>query len=771
MNNLEKYLDQVIVQRPTQVDATPVPIEPQQPEEPEGPSAMDMFRGVLRRWYIVLGVFLLLCLPGIPAIWLLIEPTYTVAGTIHIAPILQNILTGDPETGNVSNYEAFVNTQAQIATGTRVVQRVADDTTVQGLSFFREQDNSPLEKIKRKLNFASSEAGSVQSDPVQALQEAIRDREIFAAPLRKTEYMSIAMKYANASEASRIVDAFIRHYLAVQETEYTEGAARELQTLEERENLLEGKLGDYRSQINGLAQRFGTKNLEDRHDMKLQRVGSLLAELTKLQARRINLEIRVKVLEKMDVNEPAVDPGEMVQMRQQFINNDRTVSLLTANIAQMEQALVEARQLYTESNPEIKRKEELIAAMQQRLEEAKTEAGKSFEELMANQKQKSGVDEVELAKKELEEVAQYEQSLRETLGEEDTETINIGQNQLMIQDLEEQYALTKELYDAVRRRIEVMKLQQQRPGRVSVAEYAKVADVQDKRAKFTLALVFGSLALGGGLAFLKDKADHSLRTPDDVARRIGLRIIGTTTSSQTVNPARLQEHVVGDYQTIRANLGLLNGSGLPKRLVVASPSTREGKTTFAINLATSIAWSGKSVLLIDGDLRKPDIGPLLGVPKEHRGLQNVLLGGDSSDAIYSVPSSHLDVLVPHSAFTTDAFEMIASPLATQRIEAISEKYDHVIIDTPPVLAFSDALVWAKIAGAVVLTSFAGQTKAPDMKETKHRLTEIGVKVLGTVMSNVEPGSGYYPYGKDYYQRGDGRRARRRMLLTSTKPSN
>jgi tyrosine-protein kinase Etk/Wzc len=195
---------------------------------------------------------------------------------------------------------------------------------------------------------------------------------------------------------------------------------------------------------------------------------------------------------------------------------------------------------------------------------------------------------------------------------------------------------------------------------------------------------------------------------------------------------------------------------------------REGKTTFAINLATSIAWSGKSVLLIDGDLRKPDIAPLLNIPVEARGLQDVMTGRVRRAAVYSVPSSRLDVLAPNPESPGDVFEMISSPRAAQRIEAISQKYDHVIIDTPPVLAFTDALVWAKMAGAVVLTTFAGQTKAPELKEAKKRLTEIGVKILGTVLGNVDPDHGYFRYARGYYSRSgrSSRRARRRMLLAA-----
>ena len=262
--------------------------------------------------------------------------------------------------------------------------------------------------------------------------------------------------------------------------------------------------------------------------------------------------------------------------------------------------------------------------------------------------------------------------------------------------------------------------------------------------------MLGSLAAGCFLALVMGKADHSLYTPDDITKRIGIRIIGTTTNIDYLDTLKLPEQISCDYQTIRANLGMMNGDHLPHKLVVTSAGMLDGKTTFAINMATSLAKAGKKVLLIDGDLRKPDIRNLLKLPEEPRGFDDLLLGRTDKKLIHTIPSIGLDVLTANIQNMSEIFELLSRPHVRGYLNTISAKYDHVIIDTPPVMAFPDALLFAKMAGAVILTSFVGRTERNDLKETIERLEQINVKILGTVLNNVKSSHSYNRYGYGYY---------------------
>lgn len=762
MNDLEKYLDRVIGQNSGNFPVSRMPMQIPSPMEPESDAEQTLNIGsaLLRRWGIVLLTLAVICSVGVPCVWLLAKQSYVVTGAIRVDPIISNIITGQEDRGGISNYTSFMETEAKSIISPQIVSAVAADLSGKVPQFLEERTNTLAAKIRRKLG-----RKEITPEPEKVLKEAILDELISAEAERRGERILVSMKWHNTAESTKIVDSFIRNYMSLEVTNISDKEEKELAILQNEQKLFSKKLEDDNEQINIMAKEYGSNKLDDRYDMNLKRVGMLLSTLTEVEARRIYLQTQVKFREQ--TGEDPVDPKEWVSLREEYIMKDPGVQARTTNVISLEQALIIARQDLAPGNPQIKQKEELLAAIKESLEKQKETARAAFNDLMQQETVNMSSKKLDDLEKSLEQTQAHEDEIRSLLAKEDQQTIDLGQKNLDMLALQDDLTLTKEMYDTISRRIQEFKVERKRPARISVASTADITEVIDKRAKYTAALVFGAMGLGMMLAFLKEKADHSLRTTDDVAKRIGLRIIGTTTSTHTVKPARICEQVVGDYQTIRANLGLLGGEGMPRKLVVTSAGMQEGKTTFAANLAISTSKSGKKVLLIDGDMRNPNIASLLGMPRESRGLQDVLLGKALHEAIHHI--NGLDVLAADAGNISDAFELLAVSVTEQRLNEMALNYDHVIIDTPPVLAFADALIWAKVADGVVLTCFAGQTTGPNLLKAKQRLVQVGANVLGTVLSNVELDDSYQPYGYHYYSRGgrsrsEAKRIRKKMLL-------
>ena len=208
------------------------------------------------------------------------------------------------------------------------------------------------------------------------------------------------------------------------------------------------------------------------------------------------------------------------------------------------------------------------------------------------------------------------------------------------------------------------------------------------------------------------------------------------------SPFALQEA----YKTLRTNLQFsLRGSGC-KRFCITSCSAGEGKSITMLNLAISFAEIGKKVLLIDADLRRPALARLL-IEKATPGLSNVLADqAETTEAIRYQVYPNLDVIFAGDV-PPNPSELLSSEKMQKLVEELSEMYDYILIDTPPVNVVSDCCIIANMLDGVLLLARQGRSKKESLKQAVNQLKLTEAKLLGYVLNGVTVKTkSYYRYG-------------------------
>jgi capsular exopolysaccharide synthesis family protein len=210
------------------------------------------------------------------------------------------------------------------------------------------------------------------------------------------------------------------------------------------------------------------------------------------------------------------------------------------------------------------------------------------------------------------------------------------------------------------------------------------------------------------------------------------------------------------YRALRTSLLLTSLGAPPKIIVITSALPREGKTTTSINTAIVLAQKGTRVLLIDADLRRPSIHRTLGMGPR-AGLSNVLTGGAALQQA-TVRSSVLPNLyvLPAGTPPPNPAELMASAQMVEMLAELREQYDHIVIDTPPTLSVTDAVVLSTRADAVVLVIRSSQTTKPALRRARDILAQVNARVCGVLLNAVNLDSPdyyyYYEYQGKYGQR-------------------
>ncbi|MDR7383816.1 polysaccharide biosynthesis tyrosine autokinase [Promicromonospora iranensis] len=268
-------------------------------------------------------------------------------------------------------------------------------------------------------------------------------------------------------------------------------------------------------------------------------------------------------------------------------------------------------------------------------------------------------------------------------------------------------------------------------------------------------------ALGIALAVLREIADTRVRSEQDLRAVTDSAVIGTITMDDEAkqNPLVVQTspyHTRSEaFRRLRTNLQFLDLDGGPQALVVTSSVPNEGKTTSAINLAITLADADAKVLLIDADLRRPSVAGYLGI-EGSVGLTTLLIQRATVDDVVQPWGSAGLFVIPSGAVPPNPAELVGSKTMARLIEELSEQFDYVIIDTPPLQPVTDAALIARMTSGVLMVVGAGQIRREQLRQSLANLSAVSARVLGIVLNKVGRGEDAYgaSYGYEYQPRTD-----------------
>ena len=334
-------------------------------------------------------------------------------------------------------------------------------------------------------------------------------------------------------------------------------------------------------------------------------------------------------------------------------------------------------------------------------------------------------------------------------------------NSTRISQLQTTLGLYQQIYVNLLNNLETIQLArlQDTPNVVQI-EPATIPDkpIRPRPLLYTVLAGAIGLLLVAVIAFLIEYLDDTLKTPEDIERSLGLSVIGFVTNIEYSAKDKKEVYVLEQprspvseaFRLLRTNLEF---SGIDKPLrtiLVTSAGPCEGKTTVSVNLAASIAQGGKSVILVDTDLRRPQIHTFFNLPN-HAGFSDLFRGGNLSFKMVGHEFGSLKdaVVITSGNPPSNPTELLGSERMNQLLNSLKSSAEVIVLDSPPSMVADAEILSAKVDG-VILVVYPGHTQVNAAEASVEQMKRTGARILGVVLNRIPQNDLYYYTGYHYY---------------------
>jgi succinoglycan biosynthesis transport protein ExoP len=520
-------------------------------------------------------------------------------------------------------------------------------------------------------------------------------------------------------------------------------------------NWLSGQLEDLRQKVQKSNETLaeyqkenGILDVDEKDNPITQKAIDLNRQFSQAQADRIQMEASARMAETGDAD-------SLPQVHDNFL-----IQSLTQKLAESRSQLARALSVYGEKNSNVRR-------LRGESDELAAQLAAEKRDIVSGLRTSYGAS---LTRERL--MAQAVDQLKRMMGDMDVKMVQY-------RILRNESQASSELYNSLLARLEQAGVYAGlQSGNIRIVDPAAIPDRASSPHRGLIIAVGLVIAVMGSiaLAFLKEGLDNTVRTPDEITQWTGLpslpmipriplgngharRFTSTAASPQfstngsgSRQTAALPRLMSSDARTpqadamrnLRTSILFSRHSTAPGVFVVAAPSSGEGSTTIAANLAIVLARHGKTCL-VDGDMRRPAVAGAFAIAPNF-GLSNILMGSAKLEQAFTAVSRFENLsLLAGGPIPLNPADLLTSLTMRQLVSALREQFQFVVIDSPPVIPFSDARVLSSLADAVILVSRSGVTTRRAMIRCAELLGETHAPVLGVIINDIDLNSADYTY--------------------------
>ena len=712
---------------------------PPRPNAPSsGPSAsaassaqaIDPMRLLMTYWPWGVGAGIVGVILGVIVYFALarLAPQYVSTALFQASPpsetVGENIESGLGMQGN-EEMEIFMETQVQRMTSDTILRRAISEPDIRETQWIDQY----------------MEGGAINE--IDALLD-LRER-VGANVIPDTLLMQLRAKFSTKADAKTVADVITSVYIANIRRQSNAEYNRTIEVLENKLRTSEDDIANIDRRLDNLLAEEQISSLEQRETSQYSEILQLQPKLVELRDQKAQLREQLSTYEQMLNSPGGVQYPESVRSQAE---QHPVVMQQSQSIANEKAALRSVMTRYGENHRDVRRRKSLVAALEQ--EKNSTLEQKTHEIFRTS---------IENLRSSIANFQESENDLQERLRQAQNELVEVTQVLKQHDNLEQERFDKQEAITDLKARISELELKTQQGGRVSLEA---APDLPDEMAFpnliitvfLTTFVIVGSV---GGLILLKEVREQRVRGPQDIKAIPRTRVLGVVPdiamdpsnppSVEMASKDRPQGILAETFRQIRGGVMKSREQHDIKSIHICAGMPDSGATSITTNLALKLCVSGERVLIVDGNIRRPAMHKIFGLPLSP-GLSDCLMDQTSlDDAIVSTEHGNIDLL-PAGESIDGVFEKLPTKAMGEIIKAVRERYDVVLVDSAPGIVAEDAVSIANHCDATILVARAYSEKRGLIARLRGQLGDTSAEFLGVIVNGVRPSAGGY-FKKNY----------------------